>query len=466
MNTEQIKDMRLLYNAVYNEELREQFEEYNNAIYDEDIVEVATEYFYSYGLNADGISILIEKVGLESFVEYVYELSEDLILTEARKVSKAKKQPGSLRSRQQEKLAAQRAASKKNEEERGKPESRGSESEAKAEQPKSKPERKSIADRISNAIKSGVDRHNKATATAERLAGETGKTLGKLAKGVGHVAGQFGSGAGTVGKASKKVLFGEEVEAWVNQLVEEGYDLSDYTWEEMAEIYLDEANRAEKELGLTSRERTRARNLHQNTDTPIFYKKKNNALKDRSSSTTNTAHRNMAAKRRENASEEVDIYDVILSHLLDEGYAESVEQAEVIMVNMSEDWRESIVEEVFDEARRADREGHERGTAANPNRNEIPHSDPAQQTMLHSRLKRRADEMGRERRSSPRYKQGGRPPLSKKEKAFLQASDRTSPGRGQVRNPNVPDTGSHAEWPSERRKQKDPKQNPKHNANK
>jgi len=74
MNTEQIKDMHLLYNAVYNEELREQFEEYNNTIYDEDIVEVATEYFYSYGLNADGIGILIEKVGLESFVEYVYEL--------------------------------------------------------------------------------------------------------------------------------------------------------------------------------------------------------------------------------------------------------------------------------------------------------------------------------------------------------------------------------------------------------
>ena len=39
-----------------------------------------------------------------------------------------------------------------------------------------------------------------------------------------------------------------------------------------------------------------------------------------------------------------DIYDVILSHLIEEGYAESVEQAEVIMVNMSEEWRESIVE--------------------------------------------------------------------------------------------------------------------------
>jgi hypothetical protein len=40
-----------------------------------------------------------------------------------------------------------------------------------------------------------------------------------------------------------------------------------------------------------------------------------------------------------------DLYDIILSHLLDEGYADTQEQAEVIMVNMSEDWRESICEE-------------------------------------------------------------------------------------------------------------------------
>jgi len=41
--------------------------------------------------------------------------------------------------------------------------------------------------------------------------------------------------------------------------------------------------------------------------------------------------------------EEVDIYDIILSHLLDEGYAETPEAAEVIMVNMSEEWRQSII---------------------------------------------------------------------------------------------------------------------------
>ena len=43
-----------------------------------------------------------------------------------------------------------------------------------------------------------------------------------------------------------------------------------------------------------------------------------------------------------------DLYDIILSHLIDEGYAETLEQAQVIMVNMSEDWRESIIEAVDD----------------------------------------------------------------------------------------------------------------------
>ena len=42
--------------------------------------------------------------------------------------------------------------------------------------------------------------------------------------------------------------------------------------------------------------------------------------------------------------ESYDVYDIILSHLLDEGYAETPEAAEAIMVNMSEEWREDIME--------------------------------------------------------------------------------------------------------------------------
>ena len=41
----------------------------------------------------------------------------------------------------------------------------------------------------------------------------------------------------------------EEVEEWVNTLIEEGYDLSDYTWEEMYESYLSEASDLDMGLG-------------------------------------------------------------------------------------------------------------------------------------------------------------------------------------------------------------------------
>jgi hypothetical protein len=57
--------------------------------------------------------------------------------------------------------------------------------------------------------------------------------------------------------------------------------------------------------------------------------------------------------------ESYDLYDIILSHLLDEGYAETQEAAEAIMVNMSEDWREDIMEGAYDRAQtnRADAYG-------------------------------------------------------------------------------------------------------------
>jgi len=41
--------------------------------------------------------------------------------------------------------------------------------------------------------------------------------------------------------------------------------------------------------------------------------------------------------------EEVSVYDIIFSHLLDEGYAETPEAARSIMVNMSQEWRDSII---------------------------------------------------------------------------------------------------------------------------
>jgi hypothetical protein len=334
MNSEQIKDMHFLYNAVYNEELREKFNEYNNTIYDEDIVEVATEYFYSYGLNEDGIDILIKNVGLESFVEYVYDLSEDLyVLTEAKrkysgpsydevKAGIEEREAKALAKKKAKKNASEEATEKK-EVERKEPESRGAESQAKAEQPKSKkPVRDAIARNIFRAVdayKAGMERHKSATATAGRLASVTREA--------GRRAGEH------VKKHGLKSLANEEVEIWVNQLIGEGCDLSEYTWDEMSEIYEDSRSKIRPKTDEELEAYAKALRNLADTATKVRGPEPSQRKKPRKRTTD-----------MRNVQVHEDLYDVILSYLLDEGYAESVEQAEVIMVNMSEEWRESIVE--------------------------------------------------------------------------------------------------------------------------
>lgn len=49
------------------------------------------------------------------------------------------------------------------------------------------------------------------------------------------------------------------------------------------------------------------------------------------------------AKKGVNLAAGIDIFDLVKGHLLDEGYAETEENALVMMANMSEEWRESII---------------------------------------------------------------------------------------------------------------------------
>ena len=54
------------------------------------------------------------------------------------------------------------------------------------------------------------------------------------------------------------------------------------------------------------------------------------------------------ARERMRQNQSFDYFDVVKGHLIDEGYADTEEAALVIMANMSEEWRESIVEGMFD----------------------------------------------------------------------------------------------------------------------
>ena len=79
----------------------------------------------------------------------------------------------------------------------------------------------------------------------------------------------------------------------------------------------------------------------------LFKSRKMKAIKstvDAGSDPRKTIHGQDLRKLGTKNFEEVDLYDIILSHLLDEGYADTEQAAEAIMVNMSEDWREDIVE--------------------------------------------------------------------------------------------------------------------------
>jgi len=62
-------------------------------------VDIATEYFYEQGLNEDGVDILIEELGLEGFVDFVYEISEEYTLVEARTLTGKKKSPATGKER-------------------------------------------------------------------------------------------------------------------------------------------------------------------------------------------------------------------------------------------------------------------------------------------------------------------------------------------------------------------------------
>jgi len=55
----------------------------------------------------------------------------------------------------------------------------------------------------------------------------------------------------------------------------------------------------------------------------------------------------MPKKPKKPVKEGFDFYDIILSHLIAEGYADTEQAAEAIIVNMSEEWREEILDEAI-----------------------------------------------------------------------------------------------------------------------
>ena len=151
----------------------------------------------------------------------------------------------------------------------------------------------------------------------------------------------------------------EGVENWVQSLLEDGYDLSDYTWEEMYENYIISeqqgvlGNIIDAGAGVVKKPIENFANKKVGGITgalgipgAVAGQKVDQTAQQLKNKDFGGAFKTVAGGVQ-SLMQSHDLYDTILSHLMNEGYADTVENAESIMANMSEEWRESIMEDEY-----------------------------------------------------------------------------------------------------------------------
>jgi hypothetical protein len=234
MNVQELRNLQEAYLNVYKNEQSNEKE-----------VEIASHYFSEMGLNEIGVQILIEELGVEEFAEFVYDISEEYYLTEARagrvRIEPVTAKGTPFKSGKPTGKSLERLRKKKEERKEAESSERPSgmkaalqRQDAMVSASKQQPKKKGLLDRVAGAVLKGIERHKAATSG---MGAATKVTAGK----VGNAARAFAKGF----------------------------------------------------------------------------------------------------------TEETDLYNIILSHLIDEGYADTEEAAECIMVNMSEEWRDDIVEKKY-----------------------------------------------------------------------------------------------------------------------
>ena len=186
----------------------------------------------------------------------------------------------------------------------------------------------------------------------------------------------------------KDKSYNEEVELWVNELLEEGYDLSEYTWDDMFEIYeatamakrgYDETeirNKIAKSTGggrfadkatalenqptygnkskkaarenLARKQRGDFRRTTSSNPGLHGYAYKSNDPAVKAKQAARGAQRGVLTpnEKKELNREAYETYEFVASYLLENNFANTVEDANVIINNMSENWFESIMEDI------------------------------------------------------------------------------------------------------------------------
>lgn len=173
---------------------------------------IAADYFVSQGLNEHGLEMVIDYLGEEKFLEYVFYVTEDTLLTEERPAGKRRANSKSYEQVKAEidaKEAAKKAAKAKTNigkaiaTDKGEQAVKAAVQQQPATKAKPKTIRDGIAARILSAIdktqqayQQGMERHRAATTSAA----QTARTVGKLAAQTAQTAGKA---AGVAGKAIK-----------------------------------------------------------------------------------------------------------------------------------------------------------------------------------------------------------------------------------------------------------------------
>ena len=166
---------------------------------------------------------------------------------------------------------------------------------------KQQPKKKGFLNSIAGAVLKGIERHNAAT---DGMGAATRETAGKI----GKAAREFGTGLMS------------SYDNWVGQLISDGYDLSNWTDEGLFEYYEQLC-----EESLEKGQSPTPGGMIKPKITPAIPPKPLKGTK------VNTGYK--------------ESYDIVFEYLISEGYADTNENALVIMANMSEEWREEIINE-------------------------------------------------------------------------------------------------------------------------
>lgn len=228
-------------------------------------IDCATEYFYEEGLNAEGVNIVLEKLGLEEFAKFVFDITDERMLDEARAAKKARNPKtveqvkAEIAAREAKKAAAKTkkastqvkrevvVSSAKKQQPQGKQLPPGQQrivnaAKGAVERATSPEGKKEIAKNVSGALKGAAD----AAARLGLSAWEGHKAAMKQKEKGASVGSQLGRGAGAaVGAFFKKGT--SHFREWVESLVVEGYDISDWSINELYEEYSELQEKAQSE---------------------------------------------------------------------------------------------------------------------------------------------------------------------------------------------------------------------------